>query len=269
MSKSGLKFNKGLGQNFLTDESVLTAIVEGSGINENSAVIEVGPGIGCLTQALAEAAGKVLCIELDRNLIQLLHSLFVAYPNVEIIEGDVLKVNLKEIVDSFASKEVSVVANLPYYITTPILMRLLEENLPLKSITVMVQKEVADRIIASPGSKDYGALSVAVQYHATAEIICNVPPESFMPPPKVSSAVVKMVLGDKRVKVDEKKFFRIVKASFAQRRKTLLNALEGSGFYQMSKAEMKEQIEKLGWNEKIRGEMLSLEQFAKLSEVIH
>ena len=268
MSKSGIKFNKGLGQNFLTDDSVLADIVDGSDIDENTAVIEVGPGIGCLTQALAEKAGKVTSIEIDKGLIPLLNSLFVAYNNVEIVEGDILKTDLKALISTFGDMKVRVAANLPYYITTPIIMKLLEEDLPILSITVMVQKEVAERIVAKPGGKDYGALSVAVQYYSDAEIIREVPAECFMPPPKVDSAVVKMVLGKKNLGVDEKKFFRLVKAAFAQRRKTLINSIDGSNFYQMNKQQLKEAVESIGLDEKVRGEVLSLEQFAQLANII-
>ncbi len=268
MSKSGIKFNKGLGQNFLTDDSVLADIVEGSQIDENTAVIEVGPGIGCLTQALAEKAGKVVSIEIDKGLIPLLHDLFIAYNNVEIIEGDILKTDLNALIASFGDMKVRVAANLPYYITTPIIMKLLEEDLPILSITVMVQKEVAQRIVAKPGGKDYGALSVAVQYYSDAEIIREVPADCFMPPPKVDSAVVKMVLGKKDLGVDEKKFFRLVKAAFAQRRKTLINSIDGSNFYQMNKQQLKEAVEGIGLDERVRGEVLSLEQFAQLANII-
>jgi 16S rRNA (adenine1518-N6/adenine1519-N6)-dimethyltransferase len=269
MEKNKLKFNKNLGQNFLIDESVIDSIISSSVITKDCAVIEIGPGIGSLTEALAKNAGRVICIELDRNLIKVLRSEFEKYDNIEFIHDDILKIDLKSITSNLQSYKIKVVANLPYYITTPILMRLLEENLPLESITVMVQKEVADRIVAKAGSKDYGALSVAVQYHATAQIIRTVPPGAFIPPPNVSSAVVKMVLGEKKVFVDESKFFRIIKASFAQRRKTLINALKGSGFYQMSKDEMGKQLEKIGLDVKVRGESLTIEQFAKLSELIN
>ncbi|MDD4688172.1 MAG: 16S rRNA (adenine(1518)-N(6)/adenine(1519)-N(6))-dimethyltransferase RsmA [Eubacteriales bacterium] len=268
MSKSGIKFKKGLGQNFLIDDSVLEDIVVGSEITENTAVIEVGPGIGCLTQALAEKAGKVVSIEIDRGLVPLLNSLFVAYNNVEIIEGDILKTDLIPLIESFGDMEVRVAANLPYYITTPIIMKLLEEDLPIRSITVMVQKEVAERIVAKPGGKEYGALSVAVQYYSDAQIIRVVSSECFMPPPKVDSAVVKMVIGKKDLGVDEKKFFRLVKAAFAQRRKTLINSISGSNFYKMDKAQLKEAIESIGLNEKVRGEVLSLEQFAQLANIV-
>ena len=268
MSKSGIKFNKGLGQNFLTDDSVLEDIVLGSDIDENTAVIEVGPGIGCLTQALAEKAGKVVSIEIDKGLIPLLNSLFVAYSNVEIVEGDILKTDLKALISSLGDMKVRVAANLPYYITTPIIMKLLEEDLPILSITVMVQKEVAERIVAKPGGKDYGALSVAVQYYSDAQIIREVPSECFMPPPKEDSAVVRMVLGKKDLGVDEKKFFRLVKAAFAQRRKTLINSIAGSNFYKMDKAQLREAIESIGLDEKVRGEVLSLEQFASLANII-
>lgn len=268
MNKSGIKFNKGLGQNFLIDDSVLDDIVSGSQIDSETAVIEVGPGIGCLTQALAEKAGKVTSIEIDKGLIPLLKSLFVAYRNVDIIEGDILKTDLHALINTFGDMKVRVAANLPYYITTPIIMKLLEEDLPILSITVMIQKEVARRIAAKPGTKDYGALSVAAQYYTDVEIIREVPAECFMPAPKVDSAVVKMVLNKKDLGVDEKKFFRLVKAAFSQRRKTLINSLDGSNFYKMDKQSIKEALLNLGFDEKVRGETLALEQFAQLSNVI-
>ncbi len=268
MNKSGVKFNKGLGQNFLIDDSVLADIVEGSEIDKDTAVIEVGPGIGCLTQALAERAGRVVSIEIDKGLIPLLKSLFVAYNNVDIIEGDILKTDLHALISSFEGMKVRVAANLPYYITTPIIMKLLEENLPILSLTVMIQKEVAQRIAAAPGGKEYGALSVAAQYYSDIEIIREVPAHCFMPAPKVDSAVVKMTINKKDLGVDEKKFFRIVKAAFSQRRKTLINSLDGSHFYQMDKQQIKQALEQIGLNEKVRGETLTLEQFAELSNII-
>lgn len=267
MDGLGRGFNKSLGQNFLVDQSVLDAAVSAAGIDETYGVIEVGPGIGTLTVELSKHAGKVVAIELDRGIADYLQKAFVAYDNVEIIQGDALKIDLKKIIDEYMKgMPVVVIANLPYYITTPLIMKFLEEGLPLESITVMIQKEVADRIVAEAGTKEYGAISVAVQYYSTPEIIRTVPPESFMPPPKVTSAVIKMdVKNHQKPEVaDEKKFFRTVKAAFGQRRKTLVNALS-SGF-SLPKDEITKVVTDVTGSEKIRGEQLTLGQFIQISE---
>ena len=265
MNRSGLRFNKDLGQNFLADSEVLSKIVDGAKISQDMLVIEIGPGIGCLTAALADVAGRVVAIEMDKKLVEVLRKNFVAYKNVEIVESDIMKYNLKELIEK-EKRPVAVVANLPYYITTPIIMRLLEEELDIQSITVMVQKEVADRIVALPIGKEYGALSVAVQYYSVPEIICDVPRSAFIPPPKVDSAVVRMaVRKEKAVQVDKEKFFRVVKAAFGQRRKTLLNSLCGSNEFG-GKEEIRRVLETCGLDEKIRGERLGLKEFAMLSE---
>lgn len=267
MDGLGRGFNKSLGQNFLVDQSVLDAAVNAAGIDESYGVIEVGPGIGTLTVELSKHAGKVVAIELDRGIADYLQKAFVAYDNVEIIQGDALKIDLKKVIDEhMKGMPVVVIANLPYYITTPLIMKFLEEDLPLESITVMIQKEVADRIVADAGTKEYGSISVAVQYYSNPEIIRTVPPESFMPPPKVTSAVIKMdVKNHQKPKVeDEKKFFRTVKAAFGQRRKTLVNAL--SSAFSAPKDEITAVVTDVTGSEKIRGEQLTLGQFIQISE---
>ena len=267
MNGLGIKFNKSLGQNFLIDKTVLESATEASGIDSGYGVIEIGPGIGTLTAELSKYAGKVVAIELDRSIAEYLKNAFIAYKNVEIIQGDALKTDLKKIIDEHMNGMTTVVvANLPYYITTPLIMKFLEDSLPLESITVMIQKEVADRIAAQAGTKEYGAISAAVQYYATPEIIRLVPPESFMPPPKVTSAVIKLDIKNhqKPAVSDEKLMFRVIKAAFAQRRKTLVNALSaGLG---ISKEVVSQTVKDVCGSEKIRGEQLNLGQFIQISE---
>jgi len=270
MGNSGLKFNKSLGQNFLIDDEVLAQTIRASGVNKDYGVIEIGPGIGTLTAELAENAGKVVAIELDRQIAEYLKTAFVAYSNVEIIQGDALRLNLNDIINEhLAGMPVVVVANLPYYITTPLIMKFLEEALPLESITVMIQKEVAERIVARANTKDYGALSVAVQFYATPEIITIVPPESFMPAPKVTSAVIKIDIKNHTIPQvsNQDKFFKVVKAAFGQRRKTLANAL--SSAFEMPKDELRELIVLVCGNENARGETLNISQFIQICENIH
>lgn len=270
MKKHGKRFAKSLGQNFLTSKQVLDEICEGAGLSKEDGVIEVGPGIGTLTQALCETAGKVVSIELDRSLIPVLAETMAEYDNFELINNDVLKVDLKQLIEEkFDGKKVKVAANLPYYITTPIVMRLLEERLNIETIVIMVQKEVAERMEAGPGTKTYGALSVAVQYYSNPSIVTIAPKEDFMPSPKVDSAVIKLdVLKEPAVKVkDEKLFFKVVAAAFGKRRKTLLNALSNSNLG-VSKEDIKDALEKANIEDKRRGETLSLLEFAKLSDEI-
>lgn len=266
----GFRFSKSLGQNFLIDEDVLTRIVDGAGVNGQSCVLEIGPGFGALTQRLCARAKKVCAVELDGRAAAVLRDVLAECRNFSLVEGDVLKINLPQLLqEQFGGEPVQVVANLPYYITTPILMMLIESGLPFSSITVMVQKEVADRMVAPPGKKDYGALTVAVQYRCTAEIVTTVSPASFLPPPKVSSTVVRLDMRDKPpVDVtDEKQFFRVVRAAFATRRKTLPNALAAGGFT-MSKSEIAALLESLSIHPMRRGETLSLQEFASISEKI-
>lgn len=267
MDGLGIKFNKALGQNFLIDQSVLDCTIEASGIDETYGVIEVGPGIGTLTVELSKHAGKVVAIELDRSIAEYLKNAFVAYDNVEIIQGDALKTDLKNIIDEYMpGMPVVVIANLPYYITTPLIMRFLEEDLPFESITVLIQKEVAERIVSEAGKKEYGAISLAVQYYSRPEIMKIVPPDSFMPPPKVTSAVIKMDIKNhtKPAVEDEKNLFKVVHAAFGQRRKTLVNAL--SSAFTTSKDEISDIVKDVTGNEKIRGEQLDLRQFIQISE---
>ena len=267
MDGLGIKFNKALGQNFLIDQSVLDSTIEASGIDERYGVIEVGPGIGTLTVELSKHAGKVVAIELDRNIAEYLQGAFVAYDNVEIIQGDALKTDLKKIIEEYMpGMPVVVIANLPYYITTPLIMKFLEEDLPLESITVLIQKEVAERIVSPAGKKDYGAISVAVQYYSDPKIVKIVPPDSFMPPPKVTSAVIKMDIKNhiKPQVKSERNLFKVVHAAFGQRRKTLVNAL--SSAFPNPKEEITEIVKDITSNEKIRGEQLDLCQFIQISE---
>lgn len=261
----GFNFSKGLGQNFLLDDSVLDRIVEAADID--TGVLEVGPGFGVLTKQLAETGKKVVSVEIDSRLIPVLDFTLSEYDNVKIIERDILKTDVKELINfEFAGEKISVAANLPYYITTPIIAKLIEEKLPIKNIVVMVQKEVAERICAKPGKKDYGAISVMCQYYTNPEIITIVPAGSFYPAPKVNSAVLCMrVCETPNIETkNEKLFFKVVKAAFAQRRKTLLNCLS-SGF-SMDKQTISEILEKIGIATNIRGEKLGLLEFAKIAD---
>ncbi|MGN0379143.1 MAG: 16S rRNA (adenine(1518)-N(6)/adenine(1519)-N(6))-dimethyltransferase RsmA [Butyrivibrio sp.] len=261
-------FQKKFGQNFLIDEGMVDKIVRESGVTKDDFVIEIGPGIGTMTQFLCERAGRVAAVEIDKNLIPILKDTLSRYDNVEIINEDILKVDIAKLTaEKNDGKPVKVVANLPYYITTPIIMGLFESHAPIDSITVMVQREVADRMQTGPGSKDYGALSLAVQYYARPEIVANVPPECFMPRPTVGSAVIRLVRHEKcpvEVK-DEALMFRLIRASFNQRRKTLSNGLNNSPDINFSKEKINEAIESLGKGMTVRGETLTLAEFAKLA----
>jgi len=270
LQKYDFKFQKKFGQNFLIDTHVLDKIIRAANITKDDMVLEIGPGIGTMTQYLAEAAGKVIAVEIDKNLIPILEDTLSDYDNVRVINDDVLKVDLRKLADEEnGGRPVKVVANLPYYITTPIIMGLFENGVPVESITVMVQKEVADRMQTGPGSKDYGALSLAVQYYAVPYIVANVPPNCFMPRPKVGSAVIRLTRHEKppvEVK-DEKLMFEIIRASFNQRRKTLANGLNNSDRLNFSKEKITEVIEQLGKGASVRGEALTLEEFARLSNL--
>ncbi len=269
LNKYGFNFQKKFGQNFLIDTHVLEKIVRAAEIKKDDLVLEIGPGIGTLTQYLCEAAGKVIAVEIDRNLIPILtQDTLAAYDNVTVINEDVLKLDLRELAErENGGRPIKVVANLPYYITTPILMGLFEAHVPLSSITVMVQKEVADRMQAAPGGKDYGALSLAVQYYATPYIAANVPPNCFMPRPNVGSAVIRLTIHETPpVDVtDEALLFKLIRASFAQRRKTLVNGLTNSPELSFSKEEVTEVLTACGFSLMVRGETLSLVDFARLS----
>ena len=268
IQKYQFAFQKRFGQNFLIDAHVLEKIVSAAGITKDDCVLEIGPGIGTMTQYLAESAGQVVAVEIDTNLLPILADTLKDYSNVKVINQDILKVDINELVKEYNNgRPIKVVANLPYYITTPIIMGLFESNVPIDNITVMVQKEVADRMQVGPGSKDYGALSLAVQYYASPYIVANVPPNCFIPRPNVGSAVIRLTrYQEPPVQVkDPKLMFKLIRASFNQRRKTLQNGLNNSPEISFSKEEITKAIESLGVSPSVRGEALSLEQFAQLA----
>ena len=271
LQKYNFNFQKKFGQNFLIDEHVLDKIIRAAEITKDDYVLEIGPGIGTMTQYLACAAREVTAVEIDRALIPILEDTLKEYDNVSIINEDILKVDIAALAkEKNGGRPIKVVANLPYYITTPIIMGLFESHVPLESITVMVQKEVADRMQVGPGTKDYGALSLAVQYYAEPYIVANVPPNCFMPRPAFGSAVIRLTRHQKPpVEVmDEKLMFRLIRASFNQRRKTLANGLKNSGELNLSKEVITAAIEKLGKGSSVRGEALDLEEFARLTNII-
>lgn len=268
LQKYDFVFQKKFGQNFLIDSHVLDKIVSAAGITKDDFVLEIGPGIGTMTQYLAASARKVFAVEIDKALIPILEDTLKEFDNVQVINQDILKVDIKKLAEEHNDgKPIKVVANLPYYITTPIIMGLFESQVPIDSITVMVQKEVADRMKVGPGTKDYGALSLAVQYYAEPYIVANVPPNCFMPRPKVGSAVIRLTRHEKPPveAADEKLMFRLIRASFNQRRKTLANGLNNSPELSYSKEEIQQTIEKCGFKAGIRGEALTLEDFAQLA----
>ncbi len=269
IKKYDFAFQKRFGQNFLIDGRVIDKIITAANITKDDTVLEIGPGIGTMTQYLAEAAGQVIAVEIDKNLLPIYEETLADYDNVTIINNDILKVDIHELIKGKADK-VKVVANLPYYITTPIIMGLFENHIPAESITVMVQKEVADRMQSGPGSKDYGALSLAVQYYADPYIVANVPPNCFMPRPNVGSAVIRLTSYDKPpvdVK-DEKLMFKIIRASFNQRRKTLQNGINNSPDLSFTKEQVVGALRAMGLSESVRGEALNLEQFATLANLL-
>lgn len=270
VDKHGFKFSKSLGQNFLIDDNVIDKIIDGARVKEGDKVIEVGPGIGTLTREMAKRAEKVVAVEIDKNLIPILKETLADFDNTEVVNEDILKVDINKLVDEKLSEgPVKLIANLPYYITTPIVMKFLEEDIPVTDIVVMVQKEVADRMNAVPSTKDYGALSVAVQYYCDTEIVAKAPRHMFIPQPKVDSTVIGLhIREEKKYKADnEQLFFKTVKAAFGQRRKTLLNSLSSMGV--LEKAKIKEVLAEAGIDEKRRGETLSIEEFAHLSNIIN
>lgn len=269
LQKYQFNFQKKFGQNFLIDTHVLDKIISAAEITKDDMVLEVGPGIGTMTQYLCEHAREVIAVEIDKNLIPILRDTLSEYNNITIIHNDILKVDIEKIVQERNSgRPIKVVANLPYYITTPIIMGLFESHVPIENITVMVQKEVADRMQVGPGTKDYGALSLAVQYYAEPYIVANVPPNCFMPRPKVGSAVIRLTRhSEPPVKVaDEKLMFQLIRASFNQRRKTLVNGLNNSPELNFSKEAIAKALESMGLPLTVRGETLTLEEFARLSE---
>ena len=267
IQKYNFAFQKRFGQNFLIDGHVIEKIIRAAEITKDDVVLEIGPGIGTMTQYLAEAAGEVFAVEIDKNLLPILGETLAEYDNVTVVNEDILKVDIMALT---GGRPVKVVANLPYYITTPIIMGLFESRVPLKSITIMVQKEVADRMQVGPGTKDYGALSLAVQYYAKPEIVANVPPNCFIPRPNVGSAVIRLTRYEEPpVKVkDEKKMFSLIRASFNQRRKTLVNGLGNAGLPGITKESASAALEQMGLSPTVRGEALTLEQFAQLSDLI-
>ena len=271
LQKYNFRFQKKFGQNFLIDTHVLERIISEAGITKDDFVLEIGPGIGTMTQYLCENAREVMAVEIDDNLIPILADTLSAYDNVTVVNEDILKLDIAKVAKEHnGGKPIKVVANLPYYITTPIIMGLFESHVPIDSITIMVQKEVADRMQAGPGKKDYGALSLAVQYYSHPEIVVNVPPSCFMPQPKVGSSVISLKRYEKPVVDvdDEKLMFKIIRASFNQRRKTLANGLNNFGGMGLTKEQIQQSIEALGVPVNVRGEALSLSQFAQLSNII-
>ena len=271
LEKHGFHTQKKFGQNFLVDPNILEEIIAAAEITKEDFVLEIGPGIGNLTQYLCESARKVVAVEIDTKLIPVLTDTLKEYDNVSIVNQDILKMDLADLVEKEnAGKPIKVVANLPYYITTPILMELLESHIPMESVTVMVQKEVAERMQVGPGTKDYGALSLAIQYYTVPKIICEVPPSCFIPRPNVSSAVIQLTCHrEPPVKIHNEAFlFQVIRASFNQRRKTLVNGLNNSPTIPVPKEVILRTIEELGYSPTIRGEILSLEEFARLSDAL-
>ena len=271
IQKYEFMFQKKFGQNFLIDTHVLEKIISAAGITKNDCVLEIGPGIGTMTQYLAENAGHVVAVEIDRNLIPILKETLADYDNVTVINEDILRVDIKALAEEYnGGKPIKVVANLPYYITTPIIMGLFESGVPIDNITVMVQKEVADRMKEGPGSKDYGALSLAVQYYAEPEIVANVPPNCFIPRPNVGSAVIRLKTYEQpQIQVKDEAFlFALIRASFNQRRKTLVNSLKNASDLKLEKEQVLEALRTMGLSETVRGEALTLEQFASLADLL-
>ena len=271
IQKYQFDFRKKFGQNFLIDNNILDKIVEAAEITREDCVLEIGPGIGTMTQRLAEEAGEVVAVEIDKNLIPILAETLADYDNVTILNEDILKVDIYKIVEEHGGQPLKVVANLPYYITTPIIMTLFESRVPLKSVTIMVQKEVADRMRVGPGTKEYGALSLAVQYYARPEIITRVPAACFMPRPNVDSTVIRLTRYEKPpVEVeDEAWLFAVIRASFNQRRKTLANGIANAGNLGVNRQQVEAALAEMGLPTSIRGEALTLEQFAELSDQLY
>lgn len=268
IDRYGFKFSKSLGQNFLIDGNIVRNIVQGANITKEDYVLEIGPGIGTLTEELALNAKKVVSVELDQSLLPVLEDTLQSYDNVEIVHGDILKIDVKKIIDEkLAGGPVKVVANLPYYVTTPILGMLLEESLNIESITVMIQKEVADRMVATHGSKTYGSLSVFVNFYSHPEIILKAPKTVFMPQPKIDSSVIKLNIKKELPDVDSEQLFKVVKAAFSKRRKTVLNALSSYGF-DIDKEFIKKSLEEIQINPETRAENLSLEDFINISKIL-
>ena len=271
LKKYNFNFQKRFGQNFLIDSHILEKIIDSAEITKDDCVLEIGPGIGTMTQYLAESAGEVIAVEIDKSLIPILADTLSAYDNVTVINEDILKVDIRKLVEEKnQGKPIKVVANLPYYITTPIIMGLFESHVPLKSITIMVQKEVADRMQVGPGTKDYGALSLAVQYYAKPKVVAYVSPECFIPKPNVGSAVIRLErYAEPPVEVEDEAFmFRVIRAAFNQRRKTLANGLGNASDLNVTRQQAQDALEALGFSPSVRGEALTLEEFARLSNYL-
>lgn len=277
IKKYGIRLTKSLGQNFLKDEYVVDDIIESASVTEDDLVLEIGPGIGSMTTNLAQRAGKVIAVEIDKHLMEALNANLSEYSNVLVVNQDIMKTDVSKLIsentlreDGTPYKSVKVVANLPYYITTPIIMKLLEENPGINTMVFMVQKEVAERMVAAPGSKTYGALSVAVQFYSEARIMFTVPPHCFIPQPEVDSSIIRLdILTEPKNEVlDRKIFFRVVKAAFEQRRKKLLNAIMNTGNFNISKEDLSNMLLELGLDENVRGEVLSILQFTQLANLI-
>ncbi len=270
IKKHNLRLTKTLGQNFLNDDSVVKRIVDAADINDKTLVIEIGPGIGSMTKEMASIAAGVVAVEIDKHLIPALNDNLSDFSNIAIINNDIMKVDIEAILtenkEKYNADVIKVVANLPYYITTPIIMKFLEEVKGIDAMVFMVQKEVAQRMVSKPGIKDYGALSVAVQFYSKPQIMFDVPPHCFIPQPEVHSTVIKLdILSEPPVNVNKELYFKLVKASFGQRRKTLVNALANAGIFNKSKEQIKHIIESMGLNENVRGEVLSVEKFGELA----
>ncbi|QNU67191.1 16S rRNA (adenine(1518)-N(6)/adenine(1519)-N(6))-dimethyltransferase RsmA [Ruminiclostridium herbifermentans] len=273
IKKHNLKLTKTLGQNFLNDDSVVKRIVSAAEIDGRTLVLEVGPGIGSMTKEMASIAAGVVAVEIDKHLIAALNDNLSEFSNIAIINSDIMKVDIEAIINEYKEKynadRVKVVANLPYYITTPIIMKFLEEVKGIDGMVFMVQKEVAQRMVSKPGIKDYGALSVAVQFYSNPQIMFDVPPHCFIPQPEVHSTVIKLdILDEPPVKVNKELYFKLVKASFGQRRKTLVNGLANAGIFNKSKEQIKHILDSMGLNENVRGEVLSVEKFGELSNLM-
>ncbi len=274
IKKHNLRLTKSLGQNFLNDDNVVRKIVDAADLDKDTLVLEIGPGIGSMTRELAGRAAGVVAIEIDKHLIPALNDNLSEFSNIDIINNDVMKANIDDIISEYKnkynSKSVRVVANLPYYITTPIIMRFLEEVKGIGGMVFMVQKEVAQRMVSGPGTKDYGALSVAVQFYCKPAIIFDVPPHCFIPQPEVHSTIIRLdILKEPSVRVDDKDlYFKLVRASFGQRRKTLVNGLANAGFLRKDKEQIRQIIESMGLKDNIRGEVLSVQQFGELSNLL-
>ncbi|NLX62747.1 MAG: 16S rRNA (adenine(1518)-N(6)/adenine(1519)-N(6))-dimethyltransferase RsmA [Tissierellia bacterium] len=268
LDKFGFKFSKALGQNFLIDGNIVRNIVKGAQVGKDDYVLEIGPGIGTLTEELALNAKKVVAVEIDKNLLPILDYTLASYDNVELVQGDILKIDIHKLIDEkLNGGPIKVVANLPYYVTTPIIAKLIEDDLNIESITVMVQKEVAQRIVAPPGNKQYGSLTVFVNFYSDPEVLLIVPKTVFMPQPKVDSAVIKLTIKEAATDVDRKLFFRIVKAAFSQRRKTIVNSLSNKELG-LDKEQVRELLEKSNISPKARAEDLKIEDFIKICQTI-